>query len=46
MFKSDKLINLVLLLMVAVLLGLCVMSIVNEQQSVDKRQHLTEHGRE
>jgi len=46
MFKSDKLINLVLLLMVAVLLGLCVMSIVNEQRSVDKRQHLTEHGRE
>ncbi|MCR5270197.1 MAG: hypothetical protein K6D91_04165 [Prevotella sp.] len=46
MFKSDKLINLFLALMAAVLLGLCVMSVVNEQQSVDKRQHLTEHGRE
>ncbi|WP_155808333.1 hypothetical protein [Xylanibacter brevis] len=46
MFKQDKLINLLLALMVIALLGMCVMSVVNEQQSVDKRQHLTEHGRE
>lgn len=46
MQKSDKFINAVLALLVVVLLGICVMSVVNEQQSMNKRQHQTEHGRD